>query len=215
MELSIKFTLYVFIYLVLDLILNFAGGYREVEIPSPIPNLEVKHFIADNTAGSPGGNVGRCQLLSFFKSLALNISSCLRLSFFFSLFSILLLFQFIFLSLFFCFFIYCFDLFFYIYLLFGSISYFIVYFLFLANALWYLYQLLLAIFQFTIGLFLALLILYFTIYLLHSLFILYFHPIACIAPMAEQFHGKEEVIGSTPIVSTTTLFLCFYWFFLI
>ena len=47
--------------------LNFAGGYREVEIPSPIPNLEVKHFIADNTAGSPGGNVGRCQLLSFLK----------------------------------------------------------------------------------------------------------------------------------------------------
>ena len=46
--------------------LNFAGGYREVEIPSPIPNLEVKHFIADNTAGSPGGNVGRCQLLSFY-----------------------------------------------------------------------------------------------------------------------------------------------------
>ena len=46
--------------------LNFAGGYREVEIPSPIPNLEVKHFIADNTAGYPGGNVGRCQLLSFF-----------------------------------------------------------------------------------------------------------------------------------------------------
>ena len=44
--------------------LNFAGGYREVEIPSSIPNLEVKHFIADNTAGSPGGNVGRCQLLS-------------------------------------------------------------------------------------------------------------------------------------------------------
>ena len=27
---------------------------REVEIPSPIPNLVVKHFIADNTAGSPG-----------------------------------------------------------------------------------------------------------------------------------------------------------------
>ena len=50
----------------LNLTLNFAGGYREVEIPSPIPNLEVKHFIADNTAGSPGGNVGRCQLLSFF-----------------------------------------------------------------------------------------------------------------------------------------------------
>ena len=51
--------------------LNFAGGYREVEIPSPIPNLEVKHFIADNTAGSPGGNVGRCQLLSFFQSFFL------------------------------------------------------------------------------------------------------------------------------------------------
>ncbi len=40
------------------LILNFVSGYREVEIPSPIPNLVVKHFIADNTAGSPGGNVG-------------------------------------------------------------------------------------------------------------------------------------------------------------
>ena len=51
--------------------LNFAGGYREVEIPSPIPNLEVKHFIADNTAGSPGGNVGRCQLLSFLLSFFL------------------------------------------------------------------------------------------------------------------------------------------------
>ena len=51
--------------------LNFAGGYREVEIPSPIPNLEVKHFIADNTAGSPGGNVGRCQLLSFYLSFFL------------------------------------------------------------------------------------------------------------------------------------------------
>ena len=49
----------------------FAGGYREVAIPSPIPNLEVKHFIADNTAGSPCGNVGRCQLLSFYlQSLA-------------------------------------------------------------------------------------------------------------------------------------------------
>lgn len=51
--------------------LNFAGGYREVEIPSPIPNLEVKHFIADNTAGSPGGNVGRCQLLVFILKLIL------------------------------------------------------------------------------------------------------------------------------------------------
>ena len=51
--------------------LNFAGGYREVEIPRSIPNLEVKHFIADNTAGSPGGNVGRCQLLSFLQSFFL------------------------------------------------------------------------------------------------------------------------------------------------
>ena len=49
------------------LITHIAGGNREVEIPSPIPNLEVKHFIADNTAGSPCGNVGRCQLLSFSK----------------------------------------------------------------------------------------------------------------------------------------------------
>ena len=85
-------------YVILFFTLNFAGGYREVEIPSPIPNLEVKHFIADNTAGSPGGNVGRCQLLSiaskkdfhlfqvriFTMSLALNIFSCLVLSFFFT-----------------------------------------------------------------------------------------------------------------------------------
>ena len=42
--------------------LNFAGGYREVEIPSPIPNLEVKHFIADNTAEFLSGNVSRCIL---------------------------------------------------------------------------------------------------------------------------------------------------------
>ena len=41
---------------------QFAGGYREVEIPSPIPNLEVKHFIADNTAVFNCGNVSRCQL---------------------------------------------------------------------------------------------------------------------------------------------------------
>ena len=45
---------------------HIAGGFSEVEIPSPIPNLEVKHFCADNTAGSPCGNVGRCQLLSFY-----------------------------------------------------------------------------------------------------------------------------------------------------
>ena len=72
LELSVKSNTYLF-YVYLLFTLNFAGGYREVEIPSPIPNLEVKHFIADNTAGSPGGNVGRCQLLSFyFKSLVLN-----------------------------------------------------------------------------------------------------------------------------------------------
>ena len=48
---------------------HIAGGFSEVEIPSPIPNLEVKHFCADNTAGSPCGNVGRCQLLSFYTKL--------------------------------------------------------------------------------------------------------------------------------------------------
>ena len=31
----------------------FSGDYREEEIPSSISNLEVKLFIADNTAGSP------------------------------------------------------------------------------------------------------------------------------------------------------------------
>ncbi len=45
---------------------HIAGGFSEVEIPSSIPNLEVKHFCADNTAGSPCGNVGRCQLLSIY-----------------------------------------------------------------------------------------------------------------------------------------------------
>ena len=67
LELSVKNILHLVLpYVLLFFTLNFAGGYREVEIPSPIPNLEVKHFIADNTAGSPGGNVGRCQLLSFY-----------------------------------------------------------------------------------------------------------------------------------------------------
>ncbi len=51
-----------YIFLLYILFTRIAGGYREVEIPSSIPNLEVKHFIADNTAGSPCGNVGRCQL---------------------------------------------------------------------------------------------------------------------------------------------------------
>ena len=72
-ELSVKSILHMVLpYVLLFFILNFAGGYREVEIPSPIPNLEVKHFIADNTAGSPGGNVGRCQLLSFFIKIVLS-----------------------------------------------------------------------------------------------------------------------------------------------
>ena len=64
---NLLITILVFIHLSL----NFAGGYREVEIPSSIPNLEVKHFIADNTAGSPGGNVGHRQLFKFlFQSLS-------------------------------------------------------------------------------------------------------------------------------------------------
>ncbi len=50
-----------------SLITHIAGGYCEVEIPGSIPNPEVKHLCADNTAGSPCGNVGRCQLLSFTK----------------------------------------------------------------------------------------------------------------------------------------------------
>ena len=86
----------------LNLTLNFAGGYREVEIPSPIPNLEVKHFIADNTAGSPGGNVGRCQLLSFFINKAFTYLYLQKVflgrSFFFSLFFWVLSFLFLFLS---------------------------------------------------------------------------------------------------------------------
>ena len=69
LELSVKNTEFILLFFTL----NFAGGYREVEIPSPIPNLEVKHFIADNTAGSPGGNVGRCQLLIFYISFFLFI----------------------------------------------------------------------------------------------------------------------------------------------
>ena len=34
-------------------------GYREREMPSPIPNLEAKPLFADNTAGFTCGNVGR------------------------------------------------------------------------------------------------------------------------------------------------------------
>ena len=89
LELSVKNILHLVLpYVPLFFTLNFAGGYREVEIPSPIPNLEVKHFIADNTAGSPGGNVGRCQLLSFYtKAFSYTNFSIVLLgrSFFFSL----------------------------------------------------------------------------------------------------------------------------------
>lgn len=88
LELSVKSILHLVLpYVPLFFTLNFAGGYREVEIPSPIPNLEVKHFIADNTAGSPGGNVGRCQLLSFLLKLfsIWTFTVLLERSFFFSL----------------------------------------------------------------------------------------------------------------------------------
>ena len=134
--------------------LNFAGGYREVEIPSPIPNLEVKHFIADNTAGSPGGNVGRCQLLSFYIKLfsIRTFSSSLRKKLFFQLH-----------------FFTCsplISLFFYLSLNNACLSKLIQFFL-------------------------------------HSRKYSNSFYFACIAPMVEQFHGKEEVIGSTPIVSTT------------
>ena len=53
--------------------LNFAGGYREVEIPSPIPNLEVKHFIADNTALCKSGKVSRCGKKIILSLFLLNI----------------------------------------------------------------------------------------------------------------------------------------------
>ena len=42
---------------------NDAGGHREVEIPVPIPNTEVKHPCADDTAKS--GKVGDCRLFYF------------------------------------------------------------------------------------------------------------------------------------------------------
>lgn len=51
---------------------EFVGGYTEEAPPSSISNLEVKLFIADNTAGSPGGNVGRCQLFRIFITEALS-----------------------------------------------------------------------------------------------------------------------------------------------
>ena len=44
---------------------SFLGGYREEAIPSPIPNLEVKSLIADNTADCICGNVGRRQVREF------------------------------------------------------------------------------------------------------------------------------------------------------
>ena len=44
-----------------------SGIYREVAIPSSIPNLEVKHFISDNTYPCGIGKVGRCQSLVFLE----------------------------------------------------------------------------------------------------------------------------------------------------
>ena len=61
-------------YVLVYWLLSFAGGYREEEIPSSISNLEVKLFIADNTAGSPCGNVGHCQLLSIFTQALANLT---------------------------------------------------------------------------------------------------------------------------------------------
>ena len=140
-------------FLFIHLSLNFAGGYREVEIPSPIPNLEVKHFIADNTAGSPGGNVGRCQLLSFyFNELSFKHILCLVLSFFFSL----------------------------LFLLFHSYTLLGLFEAYLSSPP----------FTYSKVLLLYTLIAFISIFLAH------------IAPMAEQFHGKEQVIGSTPFVSS-------------
>ena len=50
----------------------YAGGHGEVAIPVPIPNTEVKHLCADDTAES--GKVGSCRLFyfkcfSFFQSI--------------------------------------------------------------------------------------------------------------------------------------------------
>ena len=55
---------------------EFVGDCRDVVIPSSIPNLEVKHIIADNTAKFLGGNVGRCQLFRVFNKLYLNLIFC-------------------------------------------------------------------------------------------------------------------------------------------
>jgi hypothetical protein len=55
-------------------ITQLAGGYREVAIPRSIPNLEVKHFIADNTAGSPCRKRKSLPALSFFYKPLLNLS---------------------------------------------------------------------------------------------------------------------------------------------
>ena len=41
----------------------YAGGHGEVAIPVPIPNTEVKHLCADDTAES--GKVGSCRLFYF------------------------------------------------------------------------------------------------------------------------------------------------------
>ena len=43
------------------------GGYREMEPPDPIPNSEVKRFIADGSVGFPHVRVGHRQALNTMK----------------------------------------------------------------------------------------------------------------------------------------------------
>ena len=47
------------LFFVLGIII-FVGGHREVVLPVPIPNTEVKHLIVDDTPNR--GKVERCQL---------------------------------------------------------------------------------------------------------------------------------------------------------
>ena len=75
-----------YIYLISSL-LNFAGGYREVEIPRSIPNREVKPLMADGT-GIPTGRVGSRHIYSkplIFKRLFFCICSTITNSFLLSL----------------------------------------------------------------------------------------------------------------------------------
>jgi hypothetical protein len=45
---------------------SLCGGVREREIPSSIPNLEVKPLIADDTLPVWYGKVGRCRIENFY-----------------------------------------------------------------------------------------------------------------------------------------------------